>query len=35
VISGATGVGQLQANAKAAGWHLTADELAEVEKVLG
>jgi aryl-alcohol dehydrogenase-like predicted oxidoreductase len=35
VISGATGVSQLQANAKAADWRLTADELAEVNKVLG
>jgi len=34
VISGATGLAQLQANAKAAGWHLTADELGEVNKVL-
>ena len=34
VISGATGLAQLQANAKAAAWQLTADELAEVNKVL-
>ena len=35
VISGATGLAQLQANAKAADWQLTADELAEVNTVLG
>jgi len=35
VISGATGLAQLHANAKAADWQLTADELAEVNKVLG
>jgi aryl-alcohol dehydrogenase-like predicted oxidoreductase len=35
VISGATGLAQLLANAKAADWPLTADELEEVNKVLG
>jgi aryl-alcohol dehydrogenase-like predicted oxidoreductase len=35
VISGATGPAQIQANAKAASWRLTADELAEVNKILG
>jgi aryl-alcohol dehydrogenase-like predicted oxidoreductase len=34
VISGATGLAQLQANAKAADWRLAADELAEVNKIL-
>jgi aryl-alcohol dehydrogenase-like predicted oxidoreductase len=34
VISGATRVDQIQANAKSAGWSLTADELAEVNQVL-
>ncbi|HEU5098818.1 MAG TPA: aldo/keto reductase [Roseiflexaceae bacterium] len=34
VISGATGLAQLQANAKAADWRLTADELAEVNEIL-
>lgn len=34
VISGATGLAQLQANAKAADWHLSADELAEVNTIL-
>jgi aryl-alcohol dehydrogenase-like predicted oxidoreductase len=34
VISGATGLAQLQANAKAADWALTADELAEVNETL-
>ena len=35
VISGATSVEQVQQNARAADWHLTADELAEVNAVLG
>lgn len=35
VISGATGLAQLQANAKAADWRLSGDELAEVNKILG
>ncbi|HJZ49409.1 MAG TPA: aldo/keto reductase [Roseiflexaceae bacterium] len=35
VISGATDLAQLQGNATAAGWHLSADELAEVNKLLG
>lgn len=34
VISGATRLEQVQANAKAADWQLTADELAEVQGVL-
>jgi aryl-alcohol dehydrogenase-like predicted oxidoreductase len=34
VISGATSIAQLQANARAAGWNLTADELAEVNRML-
>jgi aryl-alcohol dehydrogenase-like predicted oxidoreductase len=35
VISGATSVEQVQQNAKAADWRLTAEELAEVNAVLG
>ena len=35
VISGATSIEQVQGNAKAAGWGLTAEELAEVNRVLG
>jgi aryl-alcohol dehydrogenase-like predicted oxidoreductase len=35
VISGATSVEQVQQNAKAAEWRLSADELAEVNAVLG
>ena len=35
VISGATSVEQIKANAATASWHLTADELADVNKVLG
>jgi aryl-alcohol dehydrogenase-like predicted oxidoreductase len=35
VISGATSLAQLQANAKAAAWRLTADDLAEVNEILG
>jgi aryl-alcohol dehydrogenase-like predicted oxidoreductase len=34
VISGATRLEHLQANARAAGWQLTEDELAEVNAVL-
>jgi aryl-alcohol dehydrogenase-like predicted oxidoreductase len=34
VISGATGLEQIKANAATASWHLTQDELAEVNKVL-
>jgi aryl-alcohol dehydrogenase-like predicted oxidoreductase len=34
VISGATKLAQLQENAKAADWQLTADELAAVNGVL-
>ena len=34
VISGATSFGKVQANARAAGWALTADELAEVNGLL-
>jgi aryl-alcohol dehydrogenase-like predicted oxidoreductase len=35
VISGATGPAQVQHNARAAEWRLTAEELAEVNQVLG
>lgn len=35
VISGATSLEQVQANAQAAGWALTADELGEVNGLLG
>ena len=35
VISGATSIEQVHQNAKAADWRLTADELAEVNAVLG
>ncbi len=34
VISGATSLAQVQANIKSAGWHLSADELKEVNAVL-
>jgi aryl-alcohol dehydrogenase-like predicted oxidoreductase len=34
VISGATSLAQVQANAKAAEWALTADEFAEVNTIL-
>lgn len=35
VISGATSLAQVESNAKAAGWSLTAPELAEVNAILG
>lgn len=35
VISGATKIEQIQANAASADWHLSADELAEVNNLLG
>ena len=34
VIAGATKTEQLEANARAADWHLTADDMAEVERIL-
>ena len=34
VISGVTGVAQLQANAASAGWHLSADDMEEIGAVL-
>jgi aryl-alcohol dehydrogenase-like predicted oxidoreductase len=33
VIAGATSPGQVQANAKAAGWRLGADELKEIDQI--
>jgi aryl-alcohol dehydrogenase-like predicted oxidoreductase len=35
VIAGATRPEQVQANAHAAGWHLTPDEMAEIDRILG
>ena len=35
VIAGATKTEQLEANAKAADWHLTAEDMAEVDRILG
>jgi aryl-alcohol dehydrogenase-like predicted oxidoreductase len=35
VIAGATKSAQVQSNADAAGWRLTGDELAEVDRILG
>jgi aryl-alcohol dehydrogenase-like predicted oxidoreductase len=35
VISGATRVEHVQANARAAAWNLTPEELKEVNKILG
>jgi aryl-alcohol dehydrogenase-like predicted oxidoreductase len=34
VIAGATTPEQIKANVKAAGWHLSADEMAELDGIL-
>ena len=35
IIAGATKPEQIEANVKAAGWTLTADEMAEIDKITG
>jgi aryl-alcohol dehydrogenase-like predicted oxidoreductase len=35
VIAGATSSEQVKANAAAAGWHMSKEELAEVDKIVG